>query len=246
MELARLDYQDAFRDTGYGIYSNLTYNKSHVNCFLEFKRYKDFDNEINNPPAADRPDEITSSLNDTTGLRFYFQYAFFEPDIILFFNIGRYKEYNDTGNHIYGGFGMEDIMDRLTLSLSYGVRDIRYAIKRWDGHMLYQFTDRCSGEITIKDRRYKDGSFIFNEQDYTFQVSYSPYISVFFMYQYSHNRVINLNHFYNGGIIVYLSSATTLELSGGTIRGGLICSGGQCFMVPPFKGVKCSLLHTFK
>ncbi|NIO80133.1 MAG: hypothetical protein GTN68_06215 [Candidatus Aminicenantes bacterium] len=248
-EVALLDYQDTdalvFTDNGYGIYSNVTYSKSHVTCFLEFKRYKDFNNEMNNPPAADREDEI-ASIRDTTGLRFYFQYAFFEPDITLFFNAARYEEHGDTGNHFYGGVNIEDLMDRLNLSLSYGVRDIHYRIKRWDGHLIYQFTDRWSSEIIFKDKHYRDGSFIFKEIDYNFQVSYSPFISVFFLHQYSHNRIANLNYFFSGGIKVYLPGGTVVELSGGTIRGGQICSGGQCFVAPPFKGVKCFILHTFK
>jgi len=245
MELARLDYRDSSIDTGYGFYSNITYNKSHVTCLLEFKRYKDFMNEMNTPPTADREDEI-SSFNDTTGLRFYFQYAFFEPDILLFFNLGRYTEYDDTGNHIYAGMSIEDFLDRLNLSVTYGIRDILYPIKRLDGHLLYQFSGRWSGEITVKNKRYKDKSFIFNEQDHILQISYSPYISLFFTHQYSHNRIISLNHFYSCGIKIYFSSGTVLELAGGTIRGGQICSGGQCFVAPPFKGIKCSLFHIFK
>jgi hypothetical protein len=245
-EVAGLDYRDIPKDSGYGIFSNITYNKSHITCFLEFKRYVDFNNEMNNPPGADREDDEASSINDTTGLRFYFQYAFFEPDIILFVTFGRYKEFFDTGNHIYAGIEIEDLMERLNLTLSYGIKDIHYPIKRLDGHLLYQFSDRWSSEITIKDKRYKDGSFTFNEQDHTLQVSYSPSVSLFFMHQYSHNRVIDLNHFYSGGIKIYFSGGTVIELSGGTIRGGQICSGGQCFVAPPFKGIKCSILHTFK
>jgi hypothetical protein len=246
-EAAFLDYRQpgALNDNGYGIYSNITYSKSHFTCSLELKRYKDFNNEMNNPPTADRADEI-SSINDTTGVRAYVQYAFFEPDITLFFNVARYKEYDDIGNHIYGGISIEDLMERLNLSLSYGVRDIRYPIKRLDGHMIYEFAGRWSGEITFKDRRYRDKRFIFKEIDHGFQVSYAPYVSLFFLHQYSHNRIAGLNHFFSGGIRVYLSGGTALELTGGAIRGGQICSGGQCFVAPPFKGLKCSLLHTFK
>jgi len=245
MELAHLYYRTQLKDNGYGIYSNLTYNKSHINCFLEFKHYKDFNNEVNNPPAADRSDEIASIMSDTTGVRLYFQYSFFEPDIVLFFNIGGYREYDDWGNHVYGGFNMEDLMERLSLSLTYGIRDILYPVKRWDGHLLYRLTDRLSSEFTWKDRRYKNGKLIFNEQDFTLQISYSPYVSIFMLYQYSHNRILNLNHFYSGGVAINFTSSTVFEISGGTVRGGEVCSGGQCFITPPFKGFKCSLLHTF-
>ncbi len=244
-EFAALNFQDPAYDMGYGFYSNITYSKSHFTGFLEFKRYKDFNNEMNNPPVADRIDEF-SSLNDTTGVRLYFQYAFFEPDITVFFNIGSYTEYGEKGNHMYGGFNIEDLWDRLTLSLSYGIRDVLYPIKKLDGHLIYQFTDSWSVEMFIKDKRYRDHLFIFKELDHSLQVSYSPYISVFVMHQYSYNKIIDLNHFFSGGIKVYLSGGTVIEISGGTIRGGQVCAGGQCFVVPPFKGVKLSLLQTFR
>jgi hypothetical protein len=244
-EFAFLHFQDARRDNGYGVYSNFTYNKSHVTVSLEFKRFKDFDNEMNNPPIADREDEI-SSVYDTTGGRLLFQYAFLEPDITLFVNLGRYKEYGQTGNHIYGGIRIEDLMDRLNLNASYGVRDVLYSIKRLESYLVYQFNDRWSCEAGFKDRHYRDGQFVFKEIDHTFQVSYSPYISVFVMHQFSHNKLIDLNHFYSGGVKVYLPGGTVLQLSGGTIRGGQVCSGGQCYIAPPFKGIKFTILHTFK
>lgn len=244
-ECAFLNYSETDEENGSGIYANLTYSKSHVTSFIEFKRYENFNNEINNPPAADREDEV-SPINDTTGVRYYFQYAFFEPDITLFFNIGRYKEYEDTGNNIYAGISIEDLRDRVDLSASYGVKDILYRIKKFDGHFLYQFSGRLSGEVFIKDKRYRDKDFIFKEQDQTCQISYAPKFSIFFMHQYSHNKIMNLNHFYSGGVKIYLSGGTVIELSGGTIRGGQVCSGGQCFITPPFKGLKLSIIHTFK
>ncbi len=244
-EAAFLKFRQASQENGYGIYSNVTFSKSRVTCSLEFKRFKDFDNQVNNPPIADREDEI-SSVNDTTGVRFLFQYAVPEPDIILFVNAGRYEEYGKTGNHIYAGFEMEDLMDRLSLSASYGIRNVLYSIKRLESDLVYQITDRWSCEAGYKNRWYKDGLFVFKEIDHTFQVSYSPYISLFFLHQYSHNRVIGLNHFYSGGVKLYLAGGTAVQLSGGTVRGGQICSGGQCYIAPPFKGIKFSVLHSFR
>ncbi|MCP5051024.1 MAG: hypothetical protein GY940_27920 [bacterium] len=244
-EAAFLQFRQRALENGHAIYSNVTYNRSHVTLSLEFKKYKNFDNEMNNPPIGDREDEIPI-VGDTTGIRANFQYAFWEPDIILFFNIGRYEEFRHTGNNIYGGVIIEDLMDRLSLNLTYGVRDILYPIKRLDGNLIYQFDDHWSTEFTYYDKRYIDGNFTFTETDHTVQVSYSPYVSLFFMHQYSHNKIIGLNHFYSGGIKVYLPGGTAVELSGGSIRGGLICSGGQCYLAPPFKGVKLAVLHTFK
>jgi len=244
-EAGWLNTNDPFQDNGFGLYSNITFSHSHVTAYLEYKHYKDFNNEMNNPPTGDREDEI-SNLNDAEGLRLYFQYAFLEPDITLFANVGHYREYDDSGLHIYGGFTIEDLFDRLSLSAVYGVKDLYYPVKRFDSHLLYQWNDRWSTEITVKHKYYKDKSFTFDEQDYTFQVSVSPVWSIFFLHQYSHNKVMGMNHFYSGGVKFYLTAATVLEVSGGTIRGGQICSGGQCFVAPPFKGIKFALFHTFK
>ncbi len=244
-EFAFLKYQEADEENGRAIFANLTYSKLHVTSFIEFKRYEDFDNEINNPPVADQEEEV-STLNDATGVRLYFQYAFFDPDITLHFNIGRYREYDDTGNNIYTGIAIEDLWERVNLSASYGVKDILYRIKKFDGHFLYQLTDRLSAEVFVKDKRYNDGNFIFREEDQSIQGSYSPYFSIFVLHQYSHNKIMNRNHFFSGGVKIYLSGGTVIEISGGTIRGGQICSGGQCFTAPPFRGLKLSIISTFK
>lgn len=244
-EVAWLNFQSEFMENGYGVFSNLSFNKGHWMAFLEFKRYKDFDNGLNNPPIADREDEV-APFNDTTGLRFYVQYAFSEPDITIFFNIARYKELEDTGWHYYGGVTIEDLLDKLTLSAAYGIKDINYPIKRLDSHLLYQFSEHLSIDFNLKHKYYKDHSFTFNEQDHGIELAYSPFISVFFLHQYSHNQVVGLNHFFHGGVKLNLSSATSVEVAGGTMRGGQVCSGGQCYNAPPFKGIKFSLLHTFK
>ncbi len=244
-EAAILNFEDEALEQGHAYYGNLTFSKSHFTGYVEFRRYKDFDNELNNPPTADRADEVTP-LRESTGGRLYLQYAFFEPDITLFFNLGRYREYDDKGNHIYGGITIEDLWECLSLSLSYGVRDIIYPIRKVDAHLVYQFSDRWSVDLGFKSKRYTEKSFKFRELDQTLEISCAPYFSVFGMYQYSYHKVLDLNHFWSGGVKVYLKGGTAMEFSGGTIRGGQVCAGGQCFVAPPFKGFKFSLLHTFK
>lgn len=245
MEFAALDFLRENSDNGYGIFSNLTFSHGHVTVFGEFKKYENFDNEINTPPVTDREDEIVPG-SSTTGGRLFFQYAFFDPGIILFFNVGRYEEFGDAGNHCYAGFGVEDLWDKLTMSVTYGIRDVLYRQKRLDFYFIYQLTDILGLELTIKDKRYRDGSLYFTESDQVFQVSVAPVISVFVMHQYSRQRLIDLNHFFSGGMRINLSGRTVIELSGGTIRGGQVCSGGQCYVAPPFKGIKLSLFHIFK
>ncbi len=244
-EVALLHFNDGDMDNGYGAFANITYSRGGFTSMVEFRKYNKFDNELNNPPVGDGPDEFTT-LQDSTGGRLYLQYAFFEPDITIFFNAGRYTEYGFTGNHFFGGVKLEDFKDKFSFTASYGVRDIQYPVKRSELHLIYQLTDTWSIDLDYKDKRYEDGNFKFTETDHTVQVSCSPLFSIFFLHQYSHAKIIDRNHFYSGGLKVNIQSNTSAEISIGTIRGGQICSGGQCYQAPPFKGVKFSLLHIFK
>ncbi len=244
-EFAILDFTDTLMNNGQAFYSNLTYNKGHTTMMLEYKNYSDFDNEMNNPPVADKEDE-TTSLNDSEGLRVLLQYTLFDPEISFYLNIGKYREYQDTGSHIYGGISAIDIGDKFSFDLSYGIKNIIYPIKKYDIDLTWQISDMISLTISSKDKRYSDKSFKFNEKDYSFQIAHSKGVILFFIYQYSHNKIIGLNNFYNGGLVLNFKNDMKLNISGGTVRGGQVCSGGQCYILPPFKGIKFSLLKTFR
>jgi hypothetical protein len=43
---------------------------------------------------------------------------------------------------------------------------------------------------------------------------------------------------YYAGLRVNLRKDSYLELSGGRLRGGEVCAGGQCAILPPFRGWK--------
>jgi len=244
-EVAFLDFVENSTKNGHAFYSNLTFNKSHTTLLLEYKKYSNFDNEMNNPPVADKEDE-TASINDTEGIRVLMQYTIFDPEISFFFNIGRYREYEDNGFHIYGGVSAIDLGEKFSFNLSYGIRNIIFPIKKSDVDITWQFSDYLSLTISSRDKRYSDKSFKFNEQDYSMQVAHAKGITLFFSYQYSYNKIIGLNNFYNGGLVLNFNNDMEIRISGGTIRGGQVCSGGQCYVLPPFKGVKFSLLKTFR
>ncbi len=244
-EFAILEFTEKSEIQGRAFYSNLTYNKAHTTILFEYKNYSDFNNEMNNPPVADRQDE-TASLNDTEGLRVLIQYTIFDPDISFYFNIGQYKEYEDTGFHVYGGVSAIDLWEKISFGLSYGIRDIIYPIKKYDADLTWQLSDFISLSLSAKDKRYRDNSFKFNEQDYTIQMAHSKGLSIFFNYQYSYNRIIGLNNFFSGGAVLNLKNDLEIRFSGGSMRGGQVCSGGQCYVLPPFKGIKFSLLKTFR
>lgn len=244
-EFAFLDFVENSVMSGHAFYSNLTYNKSHTTLLIEYKKYSNFDNEMNNPPVADREDE-TASLNDTEGVRVLLQYTIFDPEISFHFNIGRYQEYEDKGLHIYGGVSAIDIGEKLSFNLSYGIRNVIFPIKKSDIDITWQLSDFLSLTISAGDKRYRDNSFKFNEQDYSLQVAHAKGITLFLSCQYSYNKIIGLNNFYNGGLVFNFNNDMEIRISGGTIRGGQVCSGGQCYVLPPFKGLKFSLIKTFR
>ncbi len=244
-EIAFLDFVENSMKNGHAIYSNLTFNKSHITMLIEYKKYSNFDNEMNNPPIADKEDE-TSSINDTEGVRILFQYTVFDPEISFFFNIGKYREYEDNGFHIYGGVSAIDVGEKFSFNLTYGIRNIIFPIKKSDLDLTWQLSDLLSFTISSRDKRYRDNNFKFNEQDYSFQVAHAKGITLFLSYQYSYNKIIGLNNFFNGGLVLNFTNDMEIRISGGTIRGGQVCSGGQCYVLPPFKGIKFSLLKTFR
>ncbi len=244
-EAAVLSYSSAELTNGKAIYSNLTYSRGHVTISAEYKYYKDFYNEMNNPPTADREDEI-STLKDSSGGRVKFTYSLFDPDISLFINFGHYREYDSGGNHIYAGINSQDLFDKVTFAFSYGVRKILYPVKKFSADIQVEVNDTLSIELSSKDKRYKDGSFIFTESDHSIQLSLYPGLSVSFLYQFSHNAVMGLNNFFSANISLFLKKNLQITVAGGTIRGGQVCSGGQCFIMPPFKGIKFSILKIFK
>jgi len=244
-EVSRLDFKEKSRTDGSAVYANVGYSRKNVSVLMEYKKYNYFDNELNNPPGADRNDELTNII-DSEGGRLYAQYSFFDPDLVLFVSLGRLREFFFTGNHIYGGFTVEDLWEKVDAGFTYGVKDLSYPIKRIDGDFLYRFSDSWSVELSVKDKRYEEYSFKFNEKDFLTELSWSPYGSVFFQYQYSEFLINNRNHFYSGGLKFYIKQDSYVEISGGSLRGGEVCSGGQCFYRPPFEGWKLSAYFTIR
>lgn len=245
VETSYLDFIENSAKRGKAVYSNITFNKGHLTLSAEYKFYKNFNNEMNNPPIADREDEI-STLSDSEGARLFVSYTIFDPDISLFFNIGSYREYNDSGTHIFAGINSQDIWDKLSFTISYGIKNILFPIRKFSSDIIFQFSDKFSMEFSSKDKSYRDGSFRFIEKDHSVQFSIYPFLSVTCLYQYSHNAVMGLHNFFSSSVTLFFKNNLEIAVSGGNIRGGQVCSGGQCFMMPPFKGIKFSVLKTIK
>jgi len=244
-EYGRLDREGHDWPDGTAFYASLSFSHSHISWLAEYKDYDHFDNQLNNPPPADYGEEI-NVLEDSAGGRLLFQYSFFDPDVIVFASAGRYREFTDTGNHYSWGVTAEDLAEKVSASFSCGVRDLYYPVWKTNASLLYRLTERLSAQVTFKDKRYQVAAFKFNEQDWVFQIGRSALGSGYFQYQHSEQPINERRHFYSGGIRLELWQGSYVEAAGGTMRGGEICSNGQCFFMPPFEGFKLTLCTIFR
>ena len=245
-EISRLNLDnDRYRPDGSGYYTNVGWTRKNVTLMFEYKKYKDFDNGLNNPPSADRGDEAIDLIDSET-VRLYTQYSFFTPDIIAFVSIGRARELDAFGPQIYTGVNASDIAERLDLSFGYSFKETFYPITIIDGQATFRITGSVAVGLAGRDKRYRDGSYRFNERDWMPQVSWAPYGAVFFQRQYS-RALIDGHHYFNSyGFRFNVRRDSYIEFSTGSVRGGEVCASGQCYFVPPFKGWKTSLFVTVR
>ena len=244
-ELSRLNRKDPFLEDGSGYYANAGWTRKGVTLLLEYKKYRDFDNGLNNPPTADRGDEGVE-LSDSETLRLYTQYSFFNPDIIAFVSIGKAREFDATGPQVYTGINSSDIAGRLDFSFGYSYKDTFYPIKIIDGQATFRFTNALALGLAARDKRYRQGGYQFNERDWVPQISWAPYGSVYFQRQYSRDLIDGRHYFNSWGLHVNFRRDSYFEFSTGRVRGGEVCASGQCFYVPPFRGWKVGLFTTMR
>jgi hypothetical protein len=223
---------------GEAAYGNLSFHHKAWYLMAEAKAYTNFDTALNNPPLADRDTE-KNDLYDGSGRRLYVQYAFPEPDLTLFLSAGRYREETWDGQNVYGGFKLQDLFDRLDLACTYGLKTVRYPEKKSNLALTWRLTPLWSLGLTRWDKRnHPPGAPAYQETDVTVQVARSPRLAVYVTQQRSSLPVFDATRLYCGGIRINLKEDSYLELSGGRQRGGEACAGGQCAILPPFRGWK--------
>jgi hypothetical protein len=244
-EISRLKYRNAFIPDGSGYYSNMGWTRRNLTLLFELKKYQDFDSELNNPPSADQGD-LASDLRDSTTVRLHSQYALFGNQAVPFFSVGRAREGTGAGPQIYGGVNATNLGEKLDFSFSYSLKDIFYAVKTTEGRITYRLTDRLAAEFYSRDKRFTRKNYRFNELDWFAQISLAPYGAVYFQNQYSRDLIDNQHHFYSGGIRINIKRDSYVEFSPGALRGGEVCSAGQCVTLPPFKGWKINLYTVYR
>jgi hypothetical protein len=245
LEAAFLDFSDPILADGKALFAGCTFARGPWTVMAEVKRYRNFSNELNNPPNADRQDEM-GILDDARAARLYLQYSFAAPDLLLFGSASILEEYGVSGSHFYGGLAVQDLFARLNFSASAGVKRTVYPVRRLDADLVIFIAGPWSVELTCRDKAYRNGNFRFREQDVTVQVALARRGSLFLQYQYSAQPVMDRRDFFSGGARVYIGSASYIETTIGAMRGGEICAQGQCFYVQPFRGFKIAFFATLR
>jgi hypothetical protein len=225
---------------GDGGYGSLSWHRQGWFLMAEAKHYENFDNQLNNPPLADRDTE-KNDLHDASGRRLYAQYSFGSPDLTAFLSAGGYREETLEGRNVYGGFKLQDCFDRLDMTYTYGLRTVQYLEKKTDATLTWRFTPVWSLDLTLRDKRNRpSGADPYEETDLTVQVARSPRFSAYLMQQRSSLAVFDATRLYYGGVRVNFRKGSYLDLSAGRLRGGEVCASGQCITLPPFKGWKAA------
>ena len=245
LEAACLDFSDPALADGQGLFAGCTFARGPWTVMAEVKRYRNFSNELNNPPNADRQDEM-GVLDDARAARLYLQYSFAVPDLLLFGSASVLEEYGVSGSHFYAGVAVQDLFARLNFSASAGVKRTVYPVRRLDADLVVFITGPWSVEMTYRDKAFRSGVFRFREQDVAVQVALARRGSLFLQYQYSAQPVLDRRDFFSGGARIYLGSASYIETTIGALRGGEICAQGQCFYAQPFRGFKIAFFATLR
>lgn len=259
-EYGRLDYRDKpdldlLRPAGHAVYGNLTYRVKNFLLQAEHKKYERFDNGLNNLPLADREEEV-NDLVYSEGTRLFAQLHLRKPDISVFASAGRYTEGpyiigrgRDSGHNVYGGFIAEDLWDAVSASYTYGYRNVGYPVKKSKASAVCRLPDDWSLEWTLRDKRYTRFGHDFHEQDLNTQLARASWGAVWILKQHSRDPIESLGggrNFFSAGVRINLKQGAYVEASGGKLRGGEVCSGGQCVNLPPFKGWKLAAHFQFK
>ena len=262
-EVAQVRYRDPqdipvpFRATdpalGRGAYGTLIFHAGPWLVQGEAKRYRHFDNELNNPPLADRDTEPNNKDNGD-GARLYGQYSLRDPDLTLFLTGGRYREGNliapvvFRGSNVYGGFKAQDWLDCLDFSGAYGLKTVHEAgeYPEWktDAALTCRFGRGWGADFTYTEVRNRiPGSAPYDRWDLTSQLTRSPWGAIYLTQQYdplldTAANPFGTRHLYSAGVRITLKNGSYLDLSGGRLRGGEVCAGGQCVLLPAYQGWK--------
>lgn len=265
MEYAEL-YWDS--DTPYGVeaedgeamYGSLTSYLGDFTVQLEYKSYDYWAYRYGRPPTADREDEV-NELDDTRGARIKVDYFMAATDTLIYVSA---SQFNNQGHEDYLGniqrnknthyyMGIEQNWHHLYAHVTFGIKEyeeIDETHHRATGDFVYTFLDKHSLNLYGEYKYTEISGFEKNEYKTYLTYSMSPYFSVTGHYNRhefdsTSGSQSTVDDWWAGELSVTPIDTLTINLLYGGLPTGLICSGGQCRIVPEFEGVQASVTYRF-
>ncbi len=235
-------------ELGHGLYMAATYYHGEFTLLTEYKDYERIKYEYNNPPNADRLDEFFAPDN-TRGFRVQPSYFVGKTGTDLSVSYSRFENLLNGSivHHLFGGIEQEELFDRVYLQLQGGIRSEKNG-KDEDKAILSGTIDVFEADSIIFDGLIKyarDPFYCNTEIESSLGYSFSGKWILSVLYQYSEVPVWNYNNFWGGELTANITESLRGTLFVGMLKGGQVCSGGQCRYEDPFKGAKLSLIYRF-
>ncbi|MBN1354743.1 hypothetical protein JXA40_00575 [bacterium] len=253
-------------EDGEAIYASITAYTGGFTILTEYKDYDYWEYRYTRPPTADRDDE-EADIYDIRGFRLKIDYFLPSTNTLIYISGGRFDNHAHESSyqivtrnridHIYGG--IEQTWDKLYVHLTYGNKEyktLNETHRHGTGDFVYNITTRHSlnlfYEYKYTGNEDRDAGQIIAEKDehksyLTYSVS--PWFALSIHYNKhviaQRNRPDEKDNWVACEAVVTPISALSLSLMYGELPPGLICSGGQCRIVPAFEGIQAMLTYRF-
>jgi len=243
-------------EDGYGGYLSVASTVGALTVLAEYKDYWNFDYRYNNPPTAGSTLEPYDH-RDVKGARLLLSGDILATGTRLYGSYGDFNSHKREGS--LGGtngdrqvewyVGAEETAGPIFLEASYFNRDWedRGAAEKHLIADLHITTVKGRGDLSMGwDEREEDLGYV----SYTLERAYlgfslSPYGSVTARYAREDRTSVGGDDFWGGEIEFFPIRKITLGLFIGSDPGGLVCSGGQCRIEPPFEGLRARFAWRF-
>ena len=239
---------DPTGERGHGFYGAATWYRGQFNVLGEYKDYERFKYEYNNPPTADRLDEFVTP-DDTRGFRIKPAYSLAETSTDLYVSYARFESIlsGSVMEHYLAGVEQQEAFDRLYFHVVAG-RKAEKQGKDENRAELAATLDVLEEDSIIVDGLIKyarDPFYCNTEVESSIGYSFSGRWILTALYQYSQVPVWDETDFWGGELTVNLTESLTAKVFAGALKGGQVCSGGQCRYEDPFEGAKLTVVYRF-
>lgn len=248
------------KEDGTAIYSSLT---AYLNDFTVLVEYKDYDYwsyRYGRPPIADREDEM-SELDDTKGARIKVDYFIPSTSTLLYVSA---SQFNNQGHPDYLGkvtrnknehyyMGLEQNWCDWHVHLTYGIKEYtnkNEKHRRGPADIVYSFLTRHSLNLYYEHEFTGVPGTDEVEHKTYLTYSFSPWLAVSGHYNKQTLETVGSSSkksdsWWAAEVTATPIDALSINILYGGLPTGLICSGGQCRILPEFEGVQASLTYRF-